>query len=341
MSLDFSAYFATKPTRFPGASKGQTWSLHIEEPARLDREDVPLGVRALLGRCRWKVEIHLEGDVSEEARAALDAAIAVFVTVALGVVDEQREMMLGERGERRVPRIEEPGDHSAGYTLVVYFERASEFTRGDMDRVLEIIESEMPEALPHRYGQWEPLQHRWDDGGRTAFLELWTRHEPPFWKGRSPVSDVFCSFDYRVKNYGFRAGRLAVQFRPGLATDPARLVAAMRLGEQLARATSAFYVALIPGQSQGPFWKGIAPVEHWLLVLGEPLLSRCPEFQEIGRPLGDSHFAASPLSGVARINPPARLCYSAADPADQSAFLGLAYAADFPFAKSDPYQPKP
>lgn len=341
MSLDFTAYFASKPKRLPKTSKGQAWILNVEEPARIEPEDVPLGVRALLGRCRWQVEIHLEGELPAAATDALRATIANLVTVSLGVVDEQREIIVQEQGERPVPNIQPPPDQATGYSLQIFFEGANEFTRDNMRRVLKVIEAEMPEALPHRYGLWEPLQHRWDNDGPAGFLELWTRHEPPFWKGKSPVTDACCSFDYRVRDLGFRSGRVAIDFRPGLATDPAKLLAALRLGQQLALATNAFYTALVPASvAQGPFWKGLAPAEHLLLALGEPLLSLWPEFRRIGLPLGDSHFEASPLSGVARITPPDRLCYSAADPSDRSAFLGLAYATDFPFPKSDPYQPE-
>jgi hypothetical protein len=46
----------------------------------------------------------------------------------------------------------------------------------------------MPEAVPVRFGEYEPMQGRLERDGDDAFAALWDGDDMPFWRGRKPFT---------------------------------------------------------------------------------------------------------------------------------------------------------
>lgn len=348
MSVDLEAWFAVRPRPEAAPAAGQGWVLHAEGPLRVADEDIPEALRPWLGRCRWRVDLHLEGRAEGAGGAALAAWAERLVRDEGALVwDPQAETLATREGVRAVPRLEALPGRETGYKLAVLFERADRVDRARIAQCLEAVAAELPEALPHRYGRFEPPQGRWAEGGLEAFLADWDRHDPPFWIGKTPAGLAYTSFDHpAAPQEAFRAGLVEIAFRPALARDPGRLLAALRLTERLASILDAFYAALVPDQNDhGPWWKGLYPGAHLALVLGPPLIGAWPEFAAASAPLGSRHRAAGLLHGGA-IEPPARLCFPI-EPIEPE-LLALAggrshrpargYAQVFPFPKRDPYR---
>lgn len=343
MSLDYTAFFRAKPKSLPVSASGAGWVVNIEAAIRIEAEDLLPGLRAMIGRRLWQVDLHLEGESSDASLARLAEVVASLLATDGVVYDPQREMLRDRDGERQIVQLADLADSDKGFSLNILFNQADKVTPERMSALLTILEEELPEALPHRYGDFEPPPFRWDQGGKAAFIARWDRQNAPYWIGMTPASYVFTGFDYKVttRRPMFRAGRIDFQFRSKLASDPAKMLAVLRVAEQFASELDAFYVALIPGSDiHGPFWKGLIPTEHLLLILGRPLLDLWPEFVGLSRPLGDSHRKAGGSDiGTVALRPPPMLCYP---PANESGAPGsfsieAPYAARFPFAKQDPY----
>ncbi len=343
MSLDFTAFFRTKPKSLPASHEGSGWVINIEAAIRIEAEDLAPGLLAMIGRRLWQVDLHLEGETRDASLAKLDEALAALIAADGVVYDPQREMLRDAEGERPVVALADLGESDEGFSLNILFNHADLVTPDRMAALLAILEEELPEALPHRYGTYEPPPHRWDQGGRDAFLARWDRQDAPFWIGKTPASFIYSAFDFKVttRRPMFRAGRVDLQFRSKLAKDPAKLLAVLRVAEQFAVELDAFYVALIRGTDiHGPFWTGLIPTEHLLIILGRPLLDLWPEFATLSQPLGSEHRKAGGSDvGTVALRPPSALCYPSADEfgKPKSRALDGAYAELFPFAKSDPY----
>lgn len=341
MSLDFQALFATKPKRLPASVEGAEWVVNVEPAIRIEAEDLPPGLRAMLGKRSWQSDLHLEGEVTPDGLAALERISREVIEAGGVVVDLQRDTVLDSDGERPIIQLEDGDQDEEWFGLHVFFNQADRVSTEGMATLLGIIEQELPEALPHRYGTYEPLPYRWNDGGAEAFLERWDRKDPPSWIGKTPASHVFSSFDYVLigRKSEFRAGRFEFLFRAKLARQPAKLLGVLRLAERFAIELDAFYVALIAGdQGKGPFWKGLFPSDHLMLILGRPLLDCWPDFEALSQPLRDRHrVAGGSQTGTVRLRPPPEVCDPNPVATDVTGRTSRDYAERFPFEKRDPY----
>jgi hypothetical protein len=66
-------------------------------------------------------------------------------------------------------------------------------TSADADALLGVIEPRMPEAMPHRFGTFEPPQGTLERDGKAAFSALFDDVHHPFWKGKRPFQWVSCT----------------------------------------------------------------------------------------------------------------------------------------------------
>jgi len=343
VSLDFTAFFRTKPKSLPASAAGAHWIVNVEAAIRIEADDLAPGLRALVGRRLWHVDLHLEGEADKAALTALDGIIAALISADAAIFDPQRDCVCDRDGEHLVVDLVNLGPCDQGFSLHVLFEKADQVSPERMAKLLAIIEAQLPDALPHRYGTYEPTPFRWDQGGADAFVERWDSKNAPFWIGRTPVGHVYSSFDYKPSTLppAFRAGQFDFQFRSKLATEPAKLLGVLRLAEQFAIELDAFYVALVSGNEiHGPFWKGLIPIDHLLLILGKPLLDVWPEFAALSQALGTNHRKAGGSDrGTVMLRPPPALCYPSAIEVGEppAPVINGAYAELFPFAKQDPY----
>lgn len=349
MSFDLVAYFSSKPRDLPKSRLASKWAVNVEEPLLIEADDVAPGLKARMGRRRWQVEVHREGLDCAEADEALEEIAASLLLDGAAIFDPQSDQVRLGNELWPVPHLAGVNDNGSGFTLHCFFERANEVDRQLIGRLLDFLEKHFPEALPHRYGTYEPPPYRWEVGGKRAFLDRWDRSEAPFWMGKTPVAHVFESFDYRLGRSPqiFRAGHIAFEFRVKLANNPGHLLGALQLGEWLADNFRAFYTALVPGtEIHGPFWKGMIPDRHLMLILGPPLIESWKGFGELSAPVGKDHRQiGSSRHGIVDIRPPPELCYQATTdglpPPSPSLRRGTEYAPAFPFdPDADPYQPE-
>lgn len=343
MSLDFQLLFRTKPKRLPASVEGADWVVNVETAIRIEPEELPPGLRAMIGKRSWQSDVHLEGEVTPDSLAALNRIIREAIDAGSAVVDLQADTVRDGEGERPIVELEPANQDDDWFSLYIFFQDADRVSKERMGTLLDIIGQELPEALPHRYGTYEPLPYRWSEGGSTAFLERWDRTDPPSWIGKTPASHVFTRFDYWLSRSGsssnFRAGLIEFLFRAKLMKQPAKLLAALRLAERLAIELDAFYVALVPGDDSygGPFWKGVYPVDHLLMILGPALTDLWPGFEQLSEPLGKGlRVAGGSRTGTVRLRPPEDIS-DPNGPVEHGKSKRRAYAERFPFEKRDPY----
>jgi hypothetical protein len=272
-------------------------------PLRIDEDDdhVPAAVRASLLSVGWTVQISRPFDLGR-ADASLVARFARAVAAeGEGVVyDPQLDEIVWPRSIkklREVPAASRPGpEHLA---LEWLFARL--LTSADADALLGVIEPRMPEAMPHRFGTFEPPQGKLERDGKAAFSALFDDVHDPFWKGKRPFQWGFVHLrrgwgsaltqaerDARTPTLGGRSGvspdSIRMEFQPELATDERWLQAMTSLFRAVARELNPFFAGGYfargslenPHHLAGAYWLGIPPEPLWLTWVGMPYLAQLP-----------------------------------------------------------------
>lgn len=148
------------------------YSCTLERPLEVEVEDVPLEVTPLLLESRFVYSVLVEGSDPTEVPHATRLARAISRAAGGVVVDEQEGTTWSRGSLREAPRVE------SGEVEVV--EVRWWFTGGtDVAGVaaawLEGCRRHLPEALPRRWGDTEPLQERADPDDPEAFARFVAR----------------------------------------------------------------------------------------------------------------------------------------------------------------------
>lgn len=333
MSIAIEAYFRKKPKIGELTSTGDGWVINVSDIFSVVPDDIARELQPNLKGCRWRIDVDLEGEPNPSALSQFETVIGDLIGTHCALIyDPQTDQIFDKEGIQ--PIVNLPQAEEQNFSLQIYFENADKVDKQLIGKILDVLAKELPEALPHRYGDFEPAQGRWDKGGREAFLESWSIDKPPFWIGKTPVTYVFSAFvdKFGYKPTNFWAGFIDFQFRSKLMADPKKVRAVMLVAEQFAVLFDAFYVALKEGTFDGsPWWCGISPKPHLQIILGPPLLDLWGEFADASEPLGTHHrLIGGSKTGLANFLPDERFCHSL----DAQ---GELYAPIFPFVKADPY----
>jgi hypothetical protein len=232
-------------------------------------------VGALLS-VRWTVELsgHTPKDVERLARTIADSGRGV-------VYDPQADAIVWPRKPAKLRAVETSRDTSSDDpTLHLRWEFARRLTSDDAHTLLAVLRSSMPEAVPVRFGEYEPMQGRLERDGDDAFAALWDGSDMPFWKGRRPFD---WGFVFLQRGLGIALpphereppgpDELLLEFALTVCDDPRWLAAIESLFARVGEALNAFYGAAHHEQAKlsldGGQWLGLPPEAPWLTWLGD------------------------------------------------------------------------
>jgi hypothetical protein len=145
----------------------QSYSFTLSFPVIIEPEDVPEVVTAAALGASHFYELFVEGSSSTEIPHATKFARRL-ADAASGVVLDRQTGQVWSRGKlRQAP----PVNTGVVTTIQVrwYVHSASDNGKA-AEAWLSTARRHMPEALPRRYGTYEPLQHRLDNGGDDSFI---------------------------------------------------------------------------------------------------------------------------------------------------------------------------
>lgn len=148
--------------------KRAAYSFTVFGPYRIEPEDVPAAVlpQVLDPTVSWQVIV--EGSIAGEVPFACRFAKKLALAVGGVALDEQSGELLGAGKSRAVPA---PSSERVSILDLNWYTPAAGTDPGDGPRLwLELAESLLPEALPRRFGNYEPFQYRLDRDGPDRFL---------------------------------------------------------------------------------------------------------------------------------------------------------------------------
>jgi hypothetical protein len=229
-----------------GARRGYSFTLALPVPVEV--EDVPEQVTAVLLDAAYMYELLVEGSSSTETPHAVKFGRRLAEATHGALLDQQTDHVW-TRGRLRTPPRAKAGTVSV---VEVRWYVRSDFDAADAAAIwTRLARKHLPEALPRRYGTYEPLSRKLDNGGDEAFIEFVHNADGMvFFKGSQPVEGGHIDAGTQRGNAGAHTLTL---LSPALDDSPWR-VALGGLFLDVAKATDA--IAATAELVRGVRWSG-------------------------------------------------------------------------------------
>ncbi|HTE65768.1 MAG TPA: hypothetical protein VK736_05875 [Candidatus Binatia bacterium] len=221
----------------------------IDGPNRIEPEDLPDAANGAIGRSGWLVEI----SVKPSSGASWPQELAVHLARAAdGVVyDPQQDAVTWPAGWQ--PRDRELGTEVIEQVELTWYVRRPSKAAELPKRILSVLAALCPEAMPKRYGDYEPYQHRFEgERAEDDFAAFWTAQQDSWTSSFSWTTTRPCfggsAIVSSLRKYGpdsqSATVRLSLSFDGRtFARDPAFTERIVRLFTELAAEVGSFYAA--------------------------------------------------------------------------------------------------
>jgi hypothetical protein len=280
-------------------------------------EDVPAGASRLLPGIAHLTQISIEPLGAPATAHKLLARTATRIAKAAHgvIIDPQTDTLEAPSGVKRY-RPRKRGERFDLLVLSWWSVHELLFSRAWFDQFTGCLESLLPEALPRRYGLYEPPQHLYCETGREHFLTLLDTHKDTVvWYPHRPVLSVGVHSRWSgARNLkGFRAHYVSVGIEAAVMAQPGWSEGLHRFWRAASGIIRPFYgdvrtlQGFIPAGAtyavdsktdrhpiRAGWWAGIPPSLGHAAVLGEPYIPLWPAFTEAAEKWGNLFFLATP-----------------------------------------------
>lgn len=221
--------FLAKSLQWEPATRGwaygaNNWQLVVSASERVEHEDIPEEISAALPGIEWLTDLNLEGKANAKALRLAQSTAAVIAKIGHGVVLDPQD------GSVRLPsgvkRFMQPRRKDTFDVLSMswwFLDSPMEHPEG-REQFIAVLERLLPEALPRRYGLYEPPQHRYTETGRAHFLQFLTDniHDMVVWYPQRPVVSAYLHFPHPLGAHpqGFRTNSLTIEVEKAALAEP-------------------------------------------------------------------------------------------------------------------------
>jgi hypothetical protein len=340
MSYDYQLY-SSRLHKLEAPATSDASNIFVDGPNRIEDEDIPPEHLAVVGRKRILYSINLEGVLSERDHLIVDNWLSRLVIDTKGVlIDLQTEKFWTPRTSGLLG-ASAPVPNRMG-RMSFYFEDGEGFYDHGFEAMLGCIAEVMPEALPTRYGYYEPLQINVENGECSGLAAAFRNAPDLFMKSKSPFGHIFVSTPCRTtferwhpqhfKRRNFLLGKVTFEIRPRLFSDLTAFSRLANLFETLCVLLDVTYAEIVaeydPNSSW--LWYGLPDTNPHTLCIGPAYLNVWPDMAKQGRRIGHHHaIASTDRFGNVPPRPPHELI--APDQGERSARDRALYAQSFPF----------
>ena len=273
----------------------EVWGPDPAEPEDFDE--------ALAEAClapRWMLQVSVPYSVPKKNISRARSLARHLAEHASGAAfDPQEDRLLWPRGkQKRTPSRSE--ERETAMLRLDWFVAPTRW-RAAVAELVPLIARRCPEALPTRYGNYEPPPHRFDRADPEPFVRFVAENEDGdgFWYASSPSfgGSFFASHADRYargEDERYRVGRLELSFDADLITSDERwretlvdvfvrgsevfgaffAAAQVEPGWIVSRTNRPFAQAASLGEGEhvlrGRLWQGLPPVPVWLSWYGDP-----------------------------------------------------------------------
>ena len=273
----------------------EVWGPDPAEP-----DDFDEGLAAACLSPNWMLQVSTPYSVPKANLAHARSLARYIAELTDGAAyDPQEERLLWPRGKqsRTPPRTTE---QATSMLTLEWFVAPSRWESA-VTSLVPLLARRCPEALPTRYGSWEPPPHRFDRAAPDPFVEFVARSADGdgFWYASKPSFGGSFTAPYADKyakpeDERFRIGKLEVSFDGNLIAADERwregivelfvrgaetfgtffAAAQVEPGWTVSRNNRPWATAAVVQESEhflrGRLWQGLPPVSIWLGFYGDP-----------------------------------------------------------------------
>lgn len=266
----------------------------VSNEFQIEDEDIPTQISRELPGIQYLIECNLEPftdnkkSISELLKLAKQIAQNGY-----GVIENpQTDEIILPSGIKRIQEIEKTERFSV-VELSWWFNNNTLIDQENINLLLREIERTIPEALPRRYGVYEPPKEKFSSiDDLAAFLKDNIR-ESVVWYPTKPVINVSLSVPPMIgpMKMGYRFGHFSIEIDSAVLSMPGWSLSINRLLKNISQILNPFYGDIhivnglirsrngfwIDGQTEhhpivGWWWNGIPRKSGLGLVIGTPLL---------------------------------------------------------------------
>lgn len=147
------------------------YSFTVDGPDTLELEDIPSEVATVLLGARYLYTVVVEGTTESEVPHAVRFARRLAMATDGAVFDQQGDGVWTRSQSRKVPR---PTREERVTTVdVAWYCLRDELAPDAAARFISAAQDVLPEALPRRFGEYEPLQGKLAEAGPDGFISAW------------------------------------------------------------------------------------------------------------------------------------------------------------------------
>lgn len=149
----------------------QRYCFTIEGPDQVEAEDVPTEIASVVLGSRCLYTVTVEGSADSEIPHAVRFARRLAQALDGALINQQSDEVWSKSKSRVIQR---PSRESRVATVDVdWFCLRRDLNHDVPRRFIEAVAQHLPEALPRRFGEYEPLQGKYAEGGCEAFVAAW------------------------------------------------------------------------------------------------------------------------------------------------------------------------
>lgn len=290
-----------------------TWQIVVGPPLLVEDEDIPDDVIDKLPGIRHLTEINLEPiHAPQSAHTILRSIVNRVAKDSLAVVEDPQEgSIVTPRGVHRI-RAAASEERASALELGWWFNESPVLRDNGFHQLVSTMERLLPEALPKRYGSYEPPQYRYADQGKDHFIEFLSKEDlGVVWYPHYPVLSVHIGVyhGYGPSRLGYRANDITVTVHASALSQPGWQLALERFWYGMSNLIRPFYgeIRLMTGYIlkkgriyhdaktdshpiKNGWWNGIPRPMGQAVVVGEPYSTLWPRFVERSEQRDGLHF---------------------------------------------------
>jgi hypothetical protein len=290
--------------------EGKGWQI-AAQAVPVESEDIPDAAMAALAGICMCVQLNLEpGSAPSVAYGKLRKVAKLLSQQTTGVIEDAQEgsYQLATGVARYVKPEREKDQRFSILKMSWWFERDLAGTRERLDEFIGLLGRSLPEALPRRYGLFEPPQFTFSETGKIHFVDLLAAHRSgvicyptrPVWGihfGLNPKSgfvNIGGKRQYKSSYFQIAVDSAVLDqenWRRQLYGTWKDLSRALQpfygdvrvLDNFIARKTT--YFSDVTTQShpvKGWWWRGVPSNPAKALVIGDPYVDLWPEVRAVG-----------------------------------------------------------
>ncbi len=292
MSYDLRIW-SRRPVEMEQNIKLNDHEVSIDPNMRVEQEDIPTEILLSLSDICYLTDVNIQPiQVEPSDLKRIKATLRAVARTSEGILEDPQ-----------TDEIYLPTNIKKAMTLKVDKKAPSMSISWYMDpkiplkdmygKIVDIFEQYLPQALPRRYGLFEPPQFKFSEMGKTHLISFLQNEESIVWYATKPVSYVFISeaSGKPTSRLGFRCNRIELQIAEMAFNEKNWNFAVVRLFREMAKVLGPFYAEIIHEEMdciKSWWWKGLPQVMGDYIIIGSPYSDLIPNSKLIGEKLSDN-----------------------------------------------------